>query len=116
MIEISAGVSAVTITTDALAGPWRDPLTAARVPTGAQVKVSFQRRVPLPPHAAVCVRYDLAENGSVREAQGVPRLDDTVMNGSSVLYVYSLTCWVPPHAVMKFLAAPPRSPQLAMTA
>jgi hypothetical protein len=116
MLEVSAGISAITIAADALSGQWRDPLTSMRVPTGAQVKVSFQRRLQLPPHQPVRIRYDLAGNGSVREAHGVPRHEDTIMVGADVFYLYSLTYWVPPHAVMKFLAAPAHEMPLAMTA
>ena len=113
MIDVSDGFTEICVGTDALAGPWRDPLTSARVPTGAQVKLGFQRRFPLPPHTAVCVRYDLAENGCVREVKGVPRLQDTVMSGEEIFYLYSLTYWVPPHAVMTFSTTLSRDRQLA---
>lgn len=116
MIDVSAGISAITISGDALSGQWRDPLTSKRVPTGAQVKVSFQRRMQLPSHEPVRIVYDLADNGSVREAHGVPRHENTIMMGANVFYLYSLTYWVPPHAVMNFLAAPAHDMPLAMTA
>jgi len=114
MIDVSDGFTDITVGQDALAGPWRDPLTAARVPTGAQVKLSFVRRLPLPAHAAVRIRYDLAENGCEREAHGVPRLQNTIMDGEEVCYLYTLTYWLAPQAVMKFCAAPASDQPLAM--
>jgi hypothetical protein len=85
------------------ANQWRDPLTSARVATGARITVSFLRRQPLPPQIPVSLRYDLAGNGCEREVQGIPRLSHTVMEGDAIAYHYRLAYWLPPHAVMRFL-------------
>ena len=103
MIEIMDGFTEITLGTDVLASTSRDPLTAARQPTGARVTLNFQRRQPLPTDTLVKIRYDLAENGCEREVRGVPRLIQTVMHGENVFYHYRLAQWVPPHAVMHFV-------------
>jgi hypothetical protein len=110
LIEIMDGFTEITLGTDVLASASRDPLTAARQPTGVRVTLNFQRRQPLPTDTLVNIRYDLAENGCEREARGVPRLIQTVMHGENVFYQYRLAHWLPPHAVMRFLPRNVRQP------
>ena len=103
MLEINDGFTHIAIGTDPIdANQWRDPLTAARVPTGARVTLSFRCRAQLPHRDAVSLRYDLAENGFEREVQGVPRLSHTEVEGDQVFHHYRLAYWLPPHAVMRF--------------
>ena len=104
MIEISEDFTDITIGQDPLgASQWRDPLTCARVATGARVTLCFLRRQPLPAQTAVILRYDLAGNGCEREVSGIPRLSHTVMEGDATIYHYRLAYWLPPHALMRFL-------------
>ncbi|MEO8018052.1 MAG: hypothetical protein ABI769_09580 [Pseudomonadota bacterium] len=103
MVEIREGLTDIAIGTDPLNGQWRDPLSAAHLPTGARVTLTFQLPAALPPRAVVCVRYDFAGNGDEREARGTPRASHTVVCGDRTVYHYRLSYWIPPHAVMTFL-------------
>jgi hypothetical protein len=103
LIEINDGFTEIAIGSDVIKAQLRDPLTSARVASGARITLKFQRRVPLPPRSVVNVRYDLAENGCEREVQGVPQLSHTVMEGEQVIYHYRLAYWLAPHALMRFV-------------
>jgi hypothetical protein len=77
-----------------------------RASTGARVTVMFSRRAPLPPNTDIRVRYDIAENGGVREMVGIPRFTHTnARYGERRAYHYRLSHWIPALSVMRFVQA-----------
>jgi hypothetical protein len=105
LIEITEGLTGITIGSDVLRAQSIDPLTSANRPTGVRVTLSFQREEALPLGAPVHIRYDFAGNGCERELQGLPRATHTVVDGAQTLHHYRIAYWIPPHAIMRFAAS-----------
>jgi hypothetical protein len=82
----------------------RAPSAERRAATGARVTIAFSRRVPLPPDIDIRVRYDIAENGGLREMLGVPRFTHTsARDAKDATYHYRLSHWIPAALVMHFV-------------
>ena len=78
-----------------------------RLATGARVTVEFTRSAPVPPDTEVCVYYDIAENGGLREIAGIPQLTHTTARQGrpSRSYHYRLSYWIAAPAIMRFIPA-----------
>jgi hypothetical protein len=77
-----------------------------RAATGARVTVAFSRNAPLPPQTDIRVRYDIAENGGLREILGIPKLTHTTApHDAGAAYHYRLSHWITAPLVMQFLPA-----------
>lgn len=84
----------------------REHSAARRASTGARVTVAFSRRAPLPPNTDIRVRYDIAENGGLREILGIPQLTHTTAHhDAGAAYHYRLSHWIPAPSVMQFVQA-----------
>ena len=84
----------------------REPLAESRPATGARVTVEFSRRAPLPRDTDIRVRFDIAENGGLREILGIPQLTHiTARQSNGALYHYRLSHWIPAPSVMRFVQA-----------
>ncbi len=113
MIDITEGFTSIAVAPNeiqnagalAWAGTLHRELASAHRPdTGARVTVEFVRPTPIPPDREVRVRYDIAENGELREFLGIPRLTHTTSpSGDSVRYHYRVSHWIPAPSVMQFV-------------
>ena len=111
MIEITDGFTSITMRADAVTpSSWSmaGSSPSQRVPraaTGARVTVEFCRDTPLPEGQPVRVRYDFADDGSVREGTGMAQSTRRVVRwGASVVYHYRLSHWIAPAALTQFAA------------
>jgi hypothetical protein len=114
MIDVSDGFTSIEVTAN-----WFPNFNATgyvpmrskharhqRASTGARVTVMFTRRAPLAPNTDVRVRYDIAENGDLREIVGIPRFTHTNAGyGERPAYHYRLSHWIPALSVMRFVQA-----------
>ena len=83
----------------------REPLAESRPTTGARMTVEFSRRAPLPRDTDIRVRFDIAENGGLREILGIPKLTHTTVRHAVDAYHYRLSHWIPAPLVMQFVRA-----------
>jgi hypothetical protein len=84
----------------------REHSAERRASTGARVTVAFSRRSPLPTDTDIRVRYDIAENGDLREILGIPRLTHTTVHrDAGSAYHYRMSHWIPALSVMQFVPA-----------
>lgn len=82
----------------------REHARQQRASTGARVTVTFSRRAPLPPNTDIRVRYDIADNGDVREVVGIPGFTHSSAEyGQRPAYHYRLSHWIPALSVMRFV-------------
>jgi hypothetical protein len=112
MIEITDGFTSITLRADEVTpAAWSmvgasPSQRAPRAATGARVTVEFCRDTPLPEGKPVLVRYDFADDGSVREGTGMAQPTRSVVRwGASVVYHYRLSHWIEPAALLQFSAA-----------
>jgi hypothetical protein len=111
MIEITEGFTSIATAADAvtpaswsMAGSSRSR-RVTRAATGARVTVEFCRDTPLPEGKPVRVRYDFADDGSVREGTGMAQSTRSEVRwGKSVVYHYRLSHWIEPAALTQFAA------------
>jgi hypothetical protein len=115
MIDITEGFTGIAVAPNEIqnagAVAWagmshRERTSAHRADTGARVTLEFVRPTPIPTDHEVRVRYDIAENGELREFLGVPRLTHTTSpSGDCVRYHYRVSHWIPAPSVMQFVRA-----------
>jgi hypothetical protein len=133
MIEITDGFTSITIRADeVMPASWGMAGSSphqrlARAATGARVTVEFCRDTPLPEGQAVRVRYDFADDGSVREGTGMAQSTRSVARwGATVVYHYRLSHWIAPAALTQsttsnvrhrteHLAGPPQYPPMRLS-
>jgi hypothetical protein len=118
-IRIESGFTSITVRPDPVtftSAPTRSNLRQQHAPTGARVTLEFVRTEPLPQQTAVMVRYDIAENGELRECTGVPQLTHVrKLPLGLAAWHYRVSHWIPAEAVRdEVLLARPR--QRAITA
>ncbi|HEV8441965.1 MAG TPA: hypothetical protein VGQ27_00750 [Steroidobacteraceae bacterium] len=105
MIDITAGITRVTASTDSIEAPFSPDADSARAPsrhapTGVRITVEFSREAALQPDQPVRVRYELGDGGAVREVIGIAAhswID--VRWGSAVVHHYRLSHWIAAHEV-----------------
>jgi hypothetical protein len=113
MIDITDGFTSIAVAPNEIqnagavagAGTLHPERTSGQRPdTGARVTVEFVRPTPIPTDHEVRVRYDIAENGELREFLGVPRLTHTTSpSAACVRYHYRVSHWIPAPSVMEFV-------------
>jgi len=110
MIEITDRFTSITAGMDPVRVPPLHDASDSRVqrqhaPTGARVTLEFSRDEALPPGQPVRVRYEFGDDGTVREAVGVPvPTHARVSWGCTVVYHYRLSHWIAPGALMSTVA------------
>jgi hypothetical protein len=112
VIDVTEGFTSIEVASDGFphfnvngyVATSREQSAARRNSTGARVTVEFSRRGRLPPNTDIRVRYDIAENGELREILGVPQLTHiTVPHGTGAAYHYRMSHWIPASSVMQFV-------------
>jgi hypothetical protein len=113
VVEVTDGITSIEVTPEEI--PFRgngfagavqqERLSDHRHATGARVTVEFSSSAPSPPNSPVRVYYDIAENGGLREIEGIPQLTHTTVRqgrpGRS--YHYRLSHWIVAPSVMQFV-------------
>jgi hypothetical protein len=102
-IRIESGFTSITVRPDPVSftsAPTPSNLRQQHAATGARVTLEFVRTEPLPLETAVMVRYDIAENGEMRECTGVPQLTHVRKLPFGLgAWHYRVSHWIPAEAV-----------------
>ena len=100
MIDITAGITRVTASTDSIVVPFspdadRVPTPSGHAPTGVRITVEFSREAALQPGQPVRVRYALSDRAGLREGVGIAiQTCVAVRWGRAVVYHYRWSHWI----------------------
>lgn len=120
-IRIESGFTSITVRPDPVSFTQAQPRSNLRqqhAATGARVTLEFARTEPLPQQTAVVFRYDIADNGELRECTGVPQLTHVrKLPLGLASFHYRVSHWIPAEAVSDpILLARPRRQMITASA